>query len=86
VLDVRRCCEVAVSLTLPGALRLLPRGHETGKPHQPDLRRRIVRDAMRAFETIARPGEIVELPHVWDPNNRAWGRGALQTSPISRGA
>ncbi len=36
------------------ALRLPP-GHEKGKPHQPDLQRSIVRDAMRAFETIARP-------------------------------
>ncbi|MFI5351707.1 MAG: hypothetical protein ACHQZS_02005 [Candidatus Binatales bacterium] len=49
-----------------------PLGHQTGKPHQPDLQRRIVRDALRAFETIARPGEIVELPYVWDPNDRAW--------------
>jgi len=36
------------------------------------LQRRIVSDALRTFETIARPGEIVELPYVWDPDDRGW--------------
>ena len=49
-----------------------PLGHETGKPHQPDLQRQIVRDALKAFETIERPGTIVELPYVWDANDRGW--------------
>lgn len=49
-----------------------PLGHQTGKPHQPALQRQIVSDAMRAFETIERPGTIVELPYVWDANDRGW--------------
>ena len=49
-----------------------PLGHQTGKPNQPDLQRQIVRDAMRAFETIEKPGTIVELPYVWDANDRRW--------------
>ena len=49
-----------------------PLGHQTGKPNQPELQKRIVTDAMRAFETIAKPGTIIELPYVWDPNDRAW--------------
>jgi hypothetical protein len=49
-----------------------PLGHQTGKPHQPDLQRSIVTDAMRAFETISEPGTIVQLPYVWDPNDRTW--------------
>ncbi len=49
-----------------------PLGHQTGKPHQSDLQRQIVRDALHAFETISRPGTIVELPYVWDPNDRDW--------------
>jgi len=49
-----------------------PLGHQTGKPQQPELQRQIVRDAMRAFETIERPGTIVELPYVWDANDRRW--------------
>ena len=49
-----------------------PLGHQTGKPHQPALQRQIVSDAMRAFERIERAGTIVELPYVWDPNDREW--------------
>jgi len=49
-----------------------PLGHQTGKPNQPELQRAILLDALRAFATIARPGEIVELPCVWDANDRGW--------------
>lgn len=49
-----------------------PLGHQTGKPHQPDLQRQIVRDALQAFETIGTPGTIVELPYVWDAHDRQW--------------
>ena len=49
-----------------------PLGHQTGPPDQPDLQRRIVTDAMRAFETITTPATIVELPYVWDANDRTW--------------
>ena len=49
-----------------------PLGHQTGKPNQPAPQREIVRDALRAFETIDKPGTIVELPYVWDPNDRRW--------------
>ena len=49
-----------------------PLGHQTGKPNQPGLQKRIVTDAMRAFETITTPGTIVELPYVWDADDRAW--------------
>ena len=49
-----------------------PLGHQTGRPDDPEIQRRIVRDAMRAFETISTPGQIAELPYVWNPNDRAW--------------
>ena len=49
-----------------------PLGHQAGKPNDPELQRRIVGDAMRAFETIDKPGTIVELPYVWDPNDSSW--------------
>ena len=54
-----------------------PLGHQTGPPDQPELQRRIVTDAMRAFETIATPATIVELPYVWDANDRILGRHRL---------
>src|SRR5277367_2185256 len=49
-----------------------PLGHQTGKPHRPELQLQIVRDALAAFPTIKRPGTIVELPYVWDPHDRGW--------------
>jgi hypothetical protein len=49
-----------------------PLGHQTGKPDQLGLQRQIVRDAMRAFGSIDRPGTIVQLPYVWDPDDRTW--------------
>jgi hypothetical protein len=49
-----------------------PLGHQTGPPNQPELQRRIVTDAMRAFAAISSPATIVELPYVWDPNDRTW--------------
>jgi len=49
-----------------------PLGHQTGPPDQAELQRKIVTDAMRAFETITTPGTIVELPYVWDASDRSW--------------
>ena len=49
-----------------------PLGHQTGKPNQPELQRNIVRDALRALETIVTPGDIVSLPYVWDENDNTW--------------
>ncbi|HUA35819.1 MAG TPA: hypothetical protein VMA09_19570 [Candidatus Binataceae bacterium] len=49
-----------------------PLGHQTGKPNEPELQRQIVRDAMRAFDTIKEPGTIVQLPYVWDATDRTW--------------
>jgi hypothetical protein len=36
------------------------------------MQRRIVTDAMRAFETISAPATIVELPYVWNAHDRSW--------------
>ena len=49
-----------------------PLGHQTGKPDDPDNQRAIVGDALAAFETMSKPGTIVELPYVWDANDRRW--------------
>ncbi len=60
-----------------------PLGHQTGPPDQPELQRKIVTDAMRAFETIKSPGTIVELPYVWDKNDHQ-GLDAQPPKPRSR--
>ena len=49
-----------------------PLGHQTGKPNQPELQKCIVLDAMHEFETIAQPGTVIELPYIWDTNDRNW--------------
>jgi len=65
--------DITQSVKPPRAVFLnFPLGHQTGPPGQPELQRRIVADAMRAFETISAPATIVELPYVWDANDRSW--------------
>ena len=49
-----------------------PLGHQTGKPNQPELQRRIARDAFGALASMATPGEIVSLPYVWDVADNSW--------------
>jgi hypothetical protein len=49
-----------------------PLNHETGKPHDAALQRRILLDALRAFETLWAPGQMLTLPYVWDPSDRSW--------------
>jgi hypothetical protein len=65
--------DITQAVNPPRAVFLnFPLGHQTGPPDQPELQRRIVTDAMRAFESIATAGTIVELPYVWDANDRSW--------------
>lgn len=49
-----------------------PLNHETGKPNDAPLQRRILLDALRAFEVLWTPGQMLTLPYVWDPNDRSW--------------
>ncbi len=49
-----------------------PLNHETGKPNDPRLQRRILLDALKAFEMLWAPGQILTLPYVWDPSDRGW--------------
>ena len=42
-----------------------PLGHTTGKPHDPDLQRRILVQALSSFETMTAPGSMAELPFRW---------------------
>jgi hypothetical protein len=65
--------DITQAVNPPRAVFLnFPLGHQTGKPHQPELQHRIVRDAMQAFPTITRPGTIIRLPYVWDANDSTW--------------
>lgn len=65
--------DITQAVNPPRAVFLnFPLGHQTGKPNQPDLQRQILLDAVRAFDSIGKPGTIVELPYVWDENDRTW--------------
>jgi len=43
-----------------------PLGHQTGKPHQPDLQRQILLDAFDTLPSMTTPGGIAHLPYLWD--------------------
>lgn len=42
-----------------------PLGHTAGKPHEPDLQRRILVEALSSFGTMTAPGSVVDLPFRW---------------------
>lgn len=49
-----------------------PLGHQTGKPHQPDLQRAIIREAFLALDSMTYPGTVIQLPYVWDEDDDSW--------------
>jgi len=57
-----------------------PLGHTVGKPHQRDLNRSIVRDGLRAFETLRAPGDVVMLPYGWADDD-AWKDSVMRPRP-----
>jgi hypothetical protein len=42
-----------------------PLGHTTGKPHEPELQREILVQALEGFNTMTKPGSIKMLPFRW---------------------
>ena len=59
-----------------------PLGHTTGKPHQPELQRAILCDALDAFVSLTAPGTIKTLPFRWSADN-AW-KDTAQRGPDDR--
>ena len=49
-----------------------PLGHQTGRPGDTALQRSIVVDALAAAEAMTVPGEVAELPYVWDERDDSW--------------
>jgi len=47
-----------------------PLGHTTGKPHDPELQREILLDALKGL-SAATPGTVRRLPFRWD-DTEAW--------------
>ncbi|MSR16120.1 MAG: hypothetical protein EXR86_16545 [Gammaproteobacteria bacterium] len=55
-----------------------PLGHSTGKPFDESDQADIVRAALRGFETLRQPGEIITLPNAWNSDD-AWRESASST-------
>lgn len=76
------CLTSALSITRavnpPRAVFLdFPLGHTAGRPHEPQLQRAIVREAVGAFEALDEPGTVVRLPHAWSDDD-AWKDAAMR--------
>ena len=52
-----------------------PLGHTTGKPHEPELQRAILREAIDAFTSLRVPGSVKMLPFRWGDED--WKRTAM---------
>jgi len=61
-----------------------PLGHTTGKPHDPDGQRRLMLDALRAFETLEEPGGVAMLDVHWDEDD-AWKERLLRADAEADG-
>ena len=68
-----------------------PLGHQTGKPHEPELQRSIIRDAFRSLTTMDEAASVVSLPYIWDEQDhdsedQQYKRGYLpaydRTAPV----
>ena len=53
-----------------------PLGHTTGKPHDPDLQRAILVEALDAFTSLNKPGSVKILPFQWSQDS-AWKEAAM---------
>jgi hypothetical protein len=53
-----------------------PLGHTTGKPHEPDLQRAILIDALEALASLTVPGSVKMLSFQWSEDS-SWKDTAL---------
>jgi hypothetical protein len=58
-----------------------PLGHTTGKPHQPELQREILVQALDGFNSMTAPGSITMLPFRWSDKDE-WKPTAMMTGDI----
>jgi len=69
--------DILKSVNPPRAAFLdFPLGHTTGKPHEPELQREILRQALDVFNTMTEPGSVKTLPFHWS-NQDEWKKTAM---------
>ena len=72
---------ITAAVRPPRAVYLdFPLGHTAGKPHDPALQRRILRDTLDALATIDTPGTIRQLPYRWSEDD-TWKDGVMRPGP-----
>ncbi len=72
-LSMTSALDITQGVKPPRAVFLnFPLGHQTGKPYQPELQRRIVRDALASIDGMKEPGSIVALPYRWNDEGEEW--------------
>jgi len=54
-----------------------PLGHTTGKPHQPELQREILVQALEGFTSMTVPGSVKILPFRWSEEDE-WKHTAMR--------
>jgi hypothetical protein len=62
-----------------------PLGHTAGKPGDEAEQEALLASALRLFETLEKPGEIVALPFVWSEDD-AWKDRVMRPDPARRGS
>ena len=84
-LSMSSALSITRAVNPPRAVYLdFPLGHTSGKPHDADGNRAILRSALRAFETLDRPGQIERLPFEWMEDD-AWKDGVMRPRAKSEG-
>ena len=69
--------DILKSVNPPRAAFLdFPLGHTTGKPHEPELQREILVQALAGFSSLTKPGSIMTLPFRWSEEDE-WKRTAM---------
>jgi hypothetical protein len=80
-LSLSSAYSITRSVSPPRAVFLdFPLGHTVGKPHDEDLQDAIVEAALKAFETMEKPGSIDRLPFHWADDD-AWKDSVMRPRP-----
>jgi len=60
------CRDIMVQVHAPRSVFLdFPLGRQCGAPHDADLQKRVLRDAIRVLTTATDPGTMVDLDYDW---------------------
>lgn len=77
--------DITVAAHPPRAAFLdFPLGHTSGRPHDPEGNREIIRAALDVFNTARPPSTVVDLPFVWGDDD-SWKDEVMRPRPTADG-